>query len=254
MALLNIENMSLSFDGLMALHEVSIEVTQGEIFSLIGPNGSGKTTLLNCINGLYKPQKGNIYFEKTYITGFSPSKITPLGIARTFQNLELLPEMNVKENIMVGLHPRIRMRDFLRGIFKKNFIDCWEWSENEAFKIMDFLGITAFHNRTVSGLPFGIQKLVEIGRALATEPKVLLLDEPSSGMNEQEAYEISKIVTDLRDNLGITILLVEHNMKLVLDISDRVCVLNSGQILAQGVPSDVLKDPAVIDAYIGRED
>lgn len=253
MAVLEIKDLTKRFGGVVALSNVNINVNKKDIFALVGPNGSGKTTCLNCINGLYKPTKGLINFEGKNITGISPHKAISLGIGRTFQNIELFPNMKVIENVMVGLHSRIRAANFFKIILKGEFRDAWEWSRDESFEKLDLLGIASFHNRIVNNLPYGLLKLVELARALASNPKLLLLDEPSAGMNEQESVEILKIIKEIRDILGLTIILIEHNMKLVMNVSDRICVLNNGELIAEGIPSVIRNDPKVIEAFWGRE-
>jgi len=254
MPLLQIQDLSMAFGGVQALFSVNINVEQGEIFALIGPNGSGKSTTLNCINGFYQPQWGQILFEGKNLVGIPTHRVTQKGIARTFQNLELFNNMKVVDNVLVGLHARIKARKFIKGIWQGRFAESWEWSRDRAFEIMDFLGISSFHSKLVGGLPFGIQKLVELARALCMGPKLLLLDEPSAGMNEQETHEMSKLIQEIREEMGITIMMVEHDMNLVIGISDRVCVLDSGAIIYQGLPEAASRDEKVIEAYLGKED
>ena len=244
----------MAFGGVQALFTVNLIIEAGEIYALIGPNGSGKSTTLNCINGFYRPQAGKIVFKGQNLIGKSTHHIASGGIARTFQNLELFNHMQVIDNVLVGLHTRIKGRKFLQGVFKGRFIESWEWSRDRAFEIMDFLGISSFHNKTVGGLPFGIQKLVELARALCMGPDLLLLDEPSAGMNEQETHELSKLIQDIQQEVGIAILMVEHDMNLVLGISDRICVLDSGNVIFTGLPQDASRDQKVIAAYLGEED
>lgn len=215
---------------------------------LVGPNGSGKTTFFNTISGFVNPGRGQIFFNGKEITHTPPHEIPRLGIARTFQNLELFPYMTVLQNVMVGAHNHLLARDALKNLFSRNER---ERQELLALETLDFVGITGFERSRVAGLPFGIQKLVELARALATRPKLLLLDEPSSGMNEQETAEMGRIIGDIREDLGITILVVEHDMSLVMSISDRVTVLTSGEILAEGTPTEVKSNRDVIEAFLG---
>jgi branched-chain amino acid transport system ATP-binding protein len=254
MLLLQIHDLSMAFGGVQALFSVNIDVDEGEIFALIGPNGSGKSTTLNCINGFYRPQGGEILLGKKPLVGMPTHRVMQMGVARTFQNLELFNHMKVIDNVLVGLHAHIQGRKFIKGIWKGRFVESWEWSKDRAFEIMDFLGISSFHNKVVGGLPFGIQKLVELARALCMRPQLLLLDEPSAGMNEQETHEMSKLIQEIREEMGITIMMVEHDMNLVIGISDRVCVLDSGRVIYQGLPEAASRDEKVIEAYLGKED
>ena len=252
--ILKVKNLTMRFGGIMALRNVDFEVQKGEIFSLIGPNGSGKSTCINCINGLYKPTEGEISFVGNNITGIAPHKVHVIGIGRTFQNLELFTNMKVIDNVMVGLHSKIKFVNFLKLTINGQFRDAWEWSKDEAFKILDFLGIASFHNKIIGSLPYGLLKLVELARALASKPNLLLLDEPSAGMNSQETYEMLKIIKEIRDFLDVTVILIEHNIDLVKTVSDRICVLNNGVVIKQGSPQDVMSDAGVIEVFIGKRD
>ena len=255
MKILEVEDLFIAFRGLVALNGISFSVNEGEIFGLVGTNGSGKSTFFNCVNRLYKPQRGKIIYKEKINLLKNPSyKIPELGIARTFQNLELFHYTRVLDNIMVGLHPRLKIRRFFKDFSIKGLIKNWNWDKDEAFKILDFLGITRFHARLVSDLPYGIQKLIELGRALAARPKLLLLDEPSAGMNDQETREIARLIKAMREEYGITVLLVEHDMNLVQSICDTLCVLDSGNIIKIGKPDEVTKDPQVINIFLGEED
>jgi branched-chain amino acid transport system ATP-binding protein len=254
MHILDVEDLYIAFRGLVALNGIGFSVERGEIFGLIGTNGSGKSTFFNCVNRLYKPQKGRIIYEGKVDLLRQPShRIAGLGIARTFQNLELFYYTKVLDNIMVGLHPRLKFRRLLKNLSLGSFLLQWDWDKNEAFKILDFLGITRFHGRLVSGLPYGLQKLIELGRALASKPRLLLLDEPSAGMNEQETREMARLITSIREDLGTTVLLVEHDMNLVQSICDTLCVLDSGNIIRIGKPDEVTRDPEVLKIFLGEE-
>ena len=244
-----IDSLTMRFSGLVALDEVSFDVKENEIFSLIGPNGSGKTTLFNCINGFNKPQNGTIHFNDEDLLGKKTHRIIHSGISRTFQNVQNIPFMTVLDNILLGANSRI---DTL-GIFKRWVSrDQRKVEESMALEIMDFLGMVNYEQKFMMGQPFGIQKLAEIARALVSKPKLILLDEPAAGMNDQETREIANIIRDIRDELGVTVLLVEHDMNLVMSISDRICVLESGKIIALGKPNEVKDNPKVIESYLGE--
>ena len=247
---LSIQNLKMHFSGVHALDDVSFKVDKGEIFSLIGPNGSGKSTLFNCINGFCEPQKGDIKFNDIDLINSKPHEIVKHGISRTFQNLQNVPYMTLLDNVLLGAHHRLTVRDtFNRWISQKER----EREEALALEIMDFLGIANFEKKYLTGQPYGIQKLVEIARALICKPKLILMDEPAAGMNDQETLEIAKIISEIRDVLGITVLVVEHDMNLVMSISDRICVLDSGKILAMGIPEEVKNHPEVIKVFLGDE-
>ena len=247
---LSIQNLKMHFSGVHALDDVSFKVNKGEIFSLIGPNGSGKSTLFNCINGFCEPQKGDIKFNDIDLINSKPHEIVKHGISRTFQNLQNVPYMTLLDNVLLGAHHRLTVRDtFNRWISQKER----EREEALALEIMDFLGIANFEKKYLTGQPYGIQKLVEIARALICKPKLILMDEPAAGMNDQETLEIAKIISEIRDVLGITVLVVEHDMNLVMSISDRICVLDSGKILAMGLPEEVKNHPEVIKVFLGDE-
>ena len=250
MSKLNISNLHMHFSGVRALDDVSFNVNDGEIFSLIGPNGSGKSTLFNCINGFCIPQKGHIVYNKIDLLNSSPHQIVKHGISRTFQNLQNVPFMTLLDNVLLGAHHRLTVRDtFNRWISQKER----EREETLALEVMDFLGIANFEKKYLSSQPYGIQKLVEIARALICKPKLILMDEPAAGMNDQETLEIAKIISEIRDVLGITVLVVEHDMNLVMSISDRICVLDSGKILTIGKPDEVKNHPDVIKVFLGDE-
>ena len=244
-----IENLTMRFAGVLALVDVSFSVTNGEIFSLIGPNGSGKTTLFNCINGFNKPQAGQIYFNGNSLLDRRPHNIIDSGISRTFQNVQNIPFMTVLDNILLGAHSRIDTRETVRRWLSQ---DQREIEESMVLDIMDFLGIANYEQKYMLGQPFGIQQLAEIARALVSKPKLILLDEPAAGMNDQETREIANIIREIKEDLGITVLLVEHDMNLVMSISDRICVLDSGRIIALGEPEEIKNHPKVIEIYLGE--
>ena len=245
-----IDSLTMRFSGLVALDEVSFDVKENEIFSLIGPNGSGKTTLFNCINGFNKPQNGTIHFNNEDLLGKKTHRIIHSGISRTFQNVQNIPFMTVLDNILLGANSRIDTVGMLKRWVSR---DQRKAEESMALEIMDFLGMVNYEQKFMMGQPFGIQKLAEIARALVSKPKLILLDEPAAGMNDQETREIANIIRDIRDELGVTVLLVEHDMNLVMSISDRICVLESGKIIALGKPNEVKDNPKVIESYLGED-
>ncbi len=250
-----IEDIHLDFGGLKALNGVSASVRKGEIFSIIGPNGAGKTSLLNCINRFYTPSKGKILFEGHDLLKYKPHKISTLGIARTFQNVELFKYMTVLDNIKLGRHIHLKSGFLSGGIYYgKTRREEIELREEIEEKIIDFLEIEHIRKSIVHTLPFGMQKRVELGRALAMKPKILLLDEPAAGMNLEETEDIVRFILDINEEWGVTIILIEHDMGVVMDISDRVCVLDFGEKIAEGKPDQVRRDEHVIKAYLGQAD
>lgn len=255
MAHLKVENLSISFGGLKALSGVSFGVKKGEIYSIIGPNGAGKTTVFNCISGLYKPNNGKIFFKDQDITPLKPYQVAQVGIARTFQNIELFAHMTTMDNLMLGRHTKLKTGIWSGATFlTANSKAAREEIQNrgQVEKIIDFLELQAARNHMVINLPYGTQKLIELGRALALEPEVLLLDEPSAGMNLEEKENLIFSIRDIRDDFGITILLVEHDMNLVMGISDRVLALSYGQVISEGMPQEIQKHPEVLTAYLGE--
>ncbi len=263
--ILRIEDLSLSFGGVGALVDINLDIRDGEILAIIGPNGAGKTALLNCISGFYKPQKGEILYNGERITRMRPDKLAALGIARTFQNIELYTGLTTQDNIMAARHV----------LMKQNFITgalYFGWALKEEIKhrgtaeeIIDFLEIAPIRKKVVGLLPYGMRKRVELARALALEPKVLLLDEPMAGMNLEEKEDIARFIIDLfegqgdtypdtpvlRDGIGC-IILVEHDMGVVMDIADRIIVLNFGKKIAEGTPAEISTHPEVLSAYLGK--
>jgi len=257
MSFFKVDNLSISFGGLKALDGISFEMQQGDVFSIIGPNGAGKTTLFNCINGIYKPDQGKVRFKEHQLKGKKPDQIARLGIARTFQNIELFNHMNTMENIMLGRHLHMQTGLF-RGISmwgKKSFAGKEESDHRRKVEeIIDFLDLQATRNKRVGGLPYGTQKQIELARALALEPELLLLDEPCAGMNTEEKQDMIFWVKDIQDELKVSILLIEHDMKMVMDISDRILAINFGQTITEGTPQEVQKHPEVLKAYLGEEE
>lgn len=251
--ILEVKGISLSFGGIQALSNISFDVRRKEIRAIIGPNGAGKSSMLNCINGAYKPQQGEIIFEGKVLSDVNPHKMASLGIARTFQHLALFKGMSVLDNIMTGRSLKIKSNMFLQalriGPAEREEIVHREFVEN----IIDFLGIQQYRNTPVGTLPYGLQKRVDLGRALAMEPKILLLDEPMAGMNVEEKQDMCRFVLDVNDEFGTTIVLIEHDMSVVMDISSRVVVLDYGKKIGDDVPDAVRKNPDVINAYLGTE-
>ena len=251
--ILDVKGISLSFGGIQALSNISFDVRRKEIRAIIGPNGAGKSSMLNCINGAYKPQEGQIIFEGAVLSDVNPHKMASLGIARTFQHLALFKGMSVLDNIMTGRSLKIKSNLFLQalriGPAEREEIVHREFVEN----IIDFLGIQQYRNTPVGTLPYGLQKRVDLGRALAMEPKILLLDEPMAGMNVEEKQDMCRFVLDVNDEFGTTIVLIEHDMSVVMDISSRVVVLDYGKKIGDDVPDAVRQNPDVINAYLGTE-
>jgi branched-chain amino acid transport system ATP-binding protein len=249
--ILSVDQISLSFGGVKALSNISFSVNEHEVFAIIGPNGAGKSSMLNCINGFYHPQEGTITFKGNTRRHVSPSEAAREGIARTFQNIALFKGMTTLDNIMTGRNTKMNKGIFWQalrfGPAEKEEIEHRAVVE----KVIDFLEIEAIRKTAVGTLPYGLQKRVELGRALAAEPDLLLLDEPMAGMNIEEKQDMCRFILDVNDEFGTTIVLIEHDMGVVMDISDRVVVLDYGKKLADGTPDEVRNNQAVIDAYLG---
>jgi branched-chain amino acid transport system ATP-binding protein len=252
MSILETRNVTKRFGGLSAVDNVTLQIPEGSIYAIIGPNGAGKTTLYNCITGFYPADEGDMLFNGQSLLGLSPDRITKLGISRTYQNIRLFPAMTALENILVGAHPQL----------KSNWVDAilrtprQRAEEKKALEkaqdLLNFVGLKGKGDLLASGLPYGEQRRLEMARALANNPKIILLDEPTAGMNPNESVTMMRFIESLRDELKITILLIEHDMKVVMGISEFIYVLDFGQLIAKGTPGEIQKNPQVIESYLGR--
>ncbi len=250
---LKVENMDLSFGGIKALENLSFQVEKGQILSIIGPNGAGKTSTLNCISGFYRPQRGEIYFEGRRITRLRPDGIAKLGISRTFQNIQLYTGLTVVDNLMAARHFLFKST-WMEGTFYYGRAHQEEVKHRwEVEKIIDFLELERWRKSVVGTLPYGVRKRIDLGRALAQEPRLLLLDEPMAGMNVEEKEDMARFILDVQEEKGITIVLIEHDMGVVMDITDQIVVLDFGRKIAEGPPDVIKKNPAVIKAYLGEQ-
>ena len=253
MSLFKVENISISFGGVKALNNVSFEVNEGEVFTIIGPNGAGKSTLFNVISRIYQPNEGKIYFENNDISKVAPHKISSLGIARTFQNLELFENATVLQNLLLGRHI-FKKTNFLNEMFHTPKVRKGEMEHRlKVEEIIDFLDLQHYRDTLINGLPYGVRKNVELARALCTSPKILLLDEPSSGLTNEETNDLGFWIKDIQSILKITIIMIEHDMSFVNKVSDRILALNYGEILASGLPSEIKEDAGVKAAYMGND-
>lgn len=250
---LEIKNISLSFGGIKALNDICFSVEKGELFSLIGPNGAGKTTVFNCINGIYKPDTGTIRYRGEDLVGLKPDRVAAKGIARTFQNIELFGHMSALDNLLLGRHLHMKTGLLAGALFSPKIMRREIEHRGRVEEIMDLLDLQVARHQMVSNLPYGMQKMVELGRALAMEPSLLLLDEPFAGMNGEEKQDMVFRLSDIRAEFDVTVLLVEHDMRTVMSLSDRVLAINEGRVITCGAPEEVQRHPEVLTAYLGED-
>jgi branched-chain amino acid transport system ATP-binding protein len=254
LSILELKDIYLHFGGIMALNGVGLEIRKGEIFAIIGPNGAGKTSIFNCISGLYHPDRGQILYNGKEISRMSPCRRAQLGIARSFQNIELFRGMTVIDNLMLGRHTHMRTNLLTGGLWFGKARGEEIRHREVVEEIIDFLEIQDIRKKVVGTLAYGLQKRVELGRALALDPQVLLLDEPMAGMNVEETEDMARFILDINEEREITVVLIEHDMGVIMDISDRICTLDFGERISLGKPQEIQMDPKVVAAYLGEEE
>ena len=253
MALLEIKNVTKNFGGLTAVGDVTMELNEGELVGLIGPNGAGKTTLFNLLTGVYEPSEGTVSLDGTILNGKLPYKIASLGLSRTFQNIRLFKEMTVLDNVLIGMANKSSLPIFSSLLRLPKFYKSEQDLQKEALNLLSIFGLEDKAESLAKNLPYGQQRRLEIVRALATKPKILFLDEPAAGMNPQETAELTELIRQIKDRFNITIMLIEHDMSLVMDVTERIYVLEYGRLIAQGTPDEIKNDQRVIEAYLGGE-